>query len=129
MRDDHSAGLLLIGAGCLPFAVGGAITVAGGEDSETVLCPFRLTTGIPCPLCGGTRAFAYASSGDPKFLSYNGFWVFVAVAMIILGVLMAFTRFSVRGFWRRPYVALVVVVAMFAGGWIWSLANQSTILG
>ncbi len=27
-------------------------------------CPFLLLTGHPCPLCGGTRAFAYTWRGD-----------------------------------------------------------------
>jgi hypothetical protein len=27
-------------------------------------CPFLLLTGHPCPLCGGTRSFAYLWQGD-----------------------------------------------------------------
>ena len=27
-------------------------------------CPFLLLTGHPCPLCGGTRSFAYVWNGD-----------------------------------------------------------------
>ncbi len=27
-------------------------------------CPFLLITGHPCPLCGGTRSFAYTWDGD-----------------------------------------------------------------
>ena len=56
-------------------------------------CPFRALTGLPCPLCGGTRAFAWAARGDTGFLSYNGFWVFVAVALIVMGLfVLAYAR-------------------------------------
>lgn len=129
LADRHD-GKLLIAAGCVPFALGGAFAVAGGNDEGIVFCPFRLITGLPCPLCGGTRAFAYAASGDTKFLSYNGFWVFVALAVILSGILMAFTRVPVRRFWQRSRLVPVMVIALlFAGGWAWSLTNQTTILG
>lgn len=37
-----------------------------------VLCPFRTITGLPCPTCGATRAFAALFSGDlPGSLGYN----------------------------------------------------------
>ena len=58
-------------------------------------CPFRALTGLPCPLCGGTRAFAWAARGDTGFLSYNGFWVFVAVALIVMGLFVLVTRVRV----------------------------------
>jgi len=31
-----------------------------------VLCPFRLITGGPCPVCGLTRAVGHALSGDVR---------------------------------------------------------------
>ena len=120
----------LILAGCIPFAVGGVLAVSSGSGKVPVFCPFRLATGLPCPLCGGTRAFTYAASGDTKFLTYNGFWVFVALAMIVTGVLLTFTRAPVRKFWQGlGRFPLIVMAVLLTGGWIWSLANQSTILG
>lgn len=130
IEHDRRDGKLLIAAGCVPFAIGGAFAAAGGNDESLVFCPFRLMTGLPCPLCGGTRAFAYATSGEPKFLTYNGFWVFVALAVIVTGLIMAFTRIPVRRFWQRSRLVPVIVIGLlFAGGWIWSFSNQTTILG
>gem|GEM_PF-2930418 len=121
--------MTLLLAGCVPFAVGGAISVVGGEGTLPALCPFRLATGVPCPLCGGTRAFVFAASGDSRFLSYNAFWVFVAVAMIVMGVIMMITRRSFSRFWRPSSRApLYLVVTLLSGGWIWSLTHQASIL-
>lgn len=127
--NDRSTGIMLIIAGCLPFAVGGALAAIGGSEKAPVICPFRLATGLPCPLCGGTRAFSYAASGNSRFLSYNGFWVFVALAMIIMGLVITFTRFSHRTFWKSTGVMPVLVIAaLLAGGWIWSLSNRGLII-
>ena len=126
---DRKAGLTLIVAGCLPFALGGALAATDSTDRNLVTCPFRLITGLPCPLCGGTRAFSYAASGNSKFLSYNGFWVFVAAAMIVMGLLLMFTRVSLSGLWSKYRgLSVVLVVALLAGGWIWSLSNRGLIV-
>lgn len=36
------------------------------------LCPFHAVTGLPCPLCGGTRSVVALFTGDPVLsLKYN----------------------------------------------------------
>lgn len=40
------------------------------------LCPFRLLTGHPCPLCGMTHAFGALMAGDiPAAIHFNAFAV------------------------------------------------------
>jgi len=129
VMSDNSIGLWLIVAGCFPFVVGALMAAADGTDRIPVTCLFRTMTGLPCPLCGGTRAFTYVASGNSKFLSYNAFWVFVAVAMIIAGFFVIFTRFSLQGFWRRGRLPIYIVTTLLLSGWIWALVNRGTIVG
>ena len=127
--SDRTSGLLLIGAGCIPSAAGAAYSATSAGDHLPAACPFQMITGVPCPLCGGTRAFAYASSGDLKFLNFNAFWVFAAIAMVIAGVIMLFTRFSLSGFWyRRGALPWVVVGLAVAAGWGVALLNRTSIV-
>lgn len=127
-NGDAAVGRLLILTGSLPFAVGGILAVLGGGDQLPDVCVFRSLTGLPCPLCGGTRAFIHAMSGDGSFLSYNAFWVFVALALILTGAITLLTRAPVEKAWRQSgRLALYLIATLVAGGWIWALLNQSTI--
>lgn len=81
-------------------------------------CPFRAATGVPCPLCGGTRAFEAALQGDPGFLRFNGFWVLLAAALVVL---LAARAPVVHAALRTPPRALAVLGGLAAGGWAWAL--------
>jgi hypothetical protein len=124
-----SIGLLAVGT--LPFALGAVLHVEGGHvDGGVLPCPFRELTGLPCPLCGSTRAVVLASHLDGGFASYNAVMVVVLVALALLG--LAGLVASRRG---RPLrlpptrwlVGLGVVVAAVA--WVWTLAHHRTIVG
>ena len=80
-----------------------------------MLCPFREVTGLPCPLCGGTRAFALAAQGDPDFLDYGAVWVFVAAAAAVALIARL----------RIPWQAWPAAAAV---AWAWALAHQDTIV-
>src|SRR3954470_4584415 len=91
-------------------------------------CLFRTLTGLPCPLCGGTRAFAWAARGDGGFLHYNAFWVFVALAMILAGVLVLATRRQfVEALTLTPRRAILTLALLGGSGWAYALAERATI--
>jgi hypothetical protein len=120
-------GFALIAAGCFPFLVGALVP----RDGVALMppCPFRTITGLPCPMCGGTRAFAWAARGDAGFLNYNAFWVFVALALIVAGALvLAFRRPFVDALMRTPLRAVGLVVVLAACGWAYALAERATIV-
>ena len=122
---DRRAGALLLAGGCLPFAA----AAAAGEDGGGLLppCPFRAATGLPCPLCGSTRAFALAVRGDGGWLSYNAPWVMLAALAMAAGALAvagALPR-------MRPPRATVAAAAalVVATAWAYALVQRGPIAG
>ena len=120
--DERRAGLTLLALGCAPF-VAGAIVPADGDTG--LICPFRELTGVPCPLCGATRAFALAARGDAGFASYNAVWVVVATLLVLAGALVLLTRRSPA---LTPRVSVALVVVLAAAGWVYALAQRATIV-
>jgi hypothetical protein len=118
-------GVFLIAAGCAPFAAGAALP---SDGAGVLLCPFRAVTGLPCPLCGGTRAFTHVARGDGAFLHYNAFWVLVALAMIVAGVIVLLTRRPFTdGLTRTPRRAALTIAVLGGLGWAYALAERATI--
>lgn len=119
----------LFAAGAVPLAAGAVLPMDGTEvDAPAWVCPFRAATGIPCPMCGGTRAVALAAHGDGRFLQYGAVWVAVAVVAAVAGA-VALVRGRPRLSWpatsRRP---LAIGAAVFALAWAWALAHADTIV-
>jgi hypothetical protein len=116
------AGVGLLVLSCAPF-VAGAIVPADGDTG--LLCPFRELTGLPCPLCGATRAFALAARGDMGFASFNAVWVAVAALLVVAGALVLVTRRSPT---LTPRVTAALIVVLAATGWAYALAQRATIV-
>ena len=125
MGSDRRLGALLLGAGCLPFAAG-ALAGPDGDAGLLPPCPFREATGLPCPLCGATRAFALAVRGDGGWTAYNAPWVVLAALAILAGAL-AFAGVRPPRLARRPLA--VAVVLFVAVAWAYALAQRGTIVG
>ena len=126
----RAAGLLALGAAPFVLARVGDVTAA------PLVCPFRAATGLPCPLCGATRAVAYASAGDPSFLQYGAVWAVVLALVALTGAVALVAVLLGRrplGAIRRAVAARgrwtgwALVAAVAAVAWAWALAHQDTI--
>lgn len=96
-----------------------------------MVCPFRALTGLPCPLCGSTRAVVLAVQGDTAFLEFNAVTVVVLAAVAFYGA-AALAVASRGGRLRRPDLGrrttVVLAVALVATAWAWTLAHRDTIV-
>jgi hypothetical protein len=87
MTDRHAALARLV----IPV---GALCVCAATDpnatSGWIFCPFRLLTGLPCPLCGMTRGLASLVRGrwndaiafhlfSPLVLAGIGVWILIDI--------------------------------------------------
>ena len=143
MRQERQWSGLLIGVGTLPFAAGLCLSAMGlgGLPTAGVSCVFRATVGLPCPLCGATRAVLLAGQGDPDFVRYNAVWPVVLAACAVVGTislaaaafvgaapLQAARKQVAAAKARRPLTCAVLPFALALVPWAYALANRSAIL-
>lgn len=95
-----------------------ALTLPRSSPGLPDLCPLHRTTGLWCPLCGGTRATRELMHGDlGAAMGYNPFALVLEVVVIVL--VARWLLASARGL-RRPLVTggegilLGVALAVFA---------------
>ena len=84
-----------------------------------IACPLRAITGLPCPLCGMTRACVAAVHGHlAQSLAFNP-----AGVLVVLAALVALVRPQWLTSVRVP--AWVVLVA-FGALWLWNIGFNPT---
>jgi hypothetical protein len=102
-----------VAMGTAPLVAGALIPVSAVSD-DALLCPFRALSGVPCPLCGATRAFVHAGHLDAAFLDYGAVWVLAAVALVVAGL-------------ARRRVPVWTLVPALVAAWAWALAHAPAI--
>jgi len=82
-------------------------------------CPLRAATGIPCPLCGMTRACVAAAHGHlATSLAFNP-----AGVLVVLAAIFALVRPQVLARVRAPgWIVLAAVGAL----WVWNIGFNPT---
>ena len=106
-----------------------------GLDANQIVCPIKLTTGIPCPSCGSTRSVLNLLEGD----------IFSALQTNPIG-LVIFTVLLVGPFWllydyffkkdslwifynkvettlKNKKVALPLILLVLIN-WIWNISKE-----
>lgn len=106
------------------MAVGLAPAVAA---LDVPLCAFKHLTGVPCPLCGGTRVCAALAQGDvATALQLNpGLLPVLALAALHSGLLLAE---ALSGRELGPPRALSLAWKLAGGfllaSWLWQVSGQ-----
>ena len=111
-RGHHRSRVdVMVAAACLPGALvvlSGLRPSAAGPD----LCLLHCTTGMWCPLCGGTRATRALLHGNlTEAIGYNPFALGFEVLVVLLVVRWLVSR---RAGGTRPFVSAHEAVALFA---------------
>jgi hypothetical protein len=110
----------LAALGCMGAAVGYTLLTdpTNSAPDAPATCLLKLTTGLDCPGCGGTRAMWYVLHGDlPDAARHHIVWVFVLPFLLYLYVAWA-VRQSFG--WRLPQLRVtplmlgVVLAVWFA---------------
>ena len=84
-----------------------------------VACPLRAMTGIPCPLCGMTRACVAAAHGHfGASLAFNPAGILLLLGAIVLVIRPALLRRI-----RPPRWLLPVVLGVM---WMWNIGFNPT---
>ncbi|WP_370148602.1 DUF2752 domain-containing protein [Streptacidiphilus sp. EB129] len=107
---------VLLRGGAAALAALAAAAVHSTHDPG-VVCPFRLLTGIPCPVCGSTTLFIDLGQGRPVAALLANPVTAVAGLALLLGPL------GVEQRWRAlPKQARVgVLLTAAALSWLWQL--------
>lgn len=84
-----------------------------------LVCPLRAATGVPCPLCGMTRACVAAAHGHlAASLSFNPAGVLVVVAAVVALLRPQwFTRVRAPGW---------LLIAAIGALWVWNIGFNPT---
>jgi len=112
----------------------GALCLCAATDPHQpavwILCPFRLVTGLPCPLCGMTRGLASLLRGRwPDAISFHLFSPLVMAAIsawIILDTGHALRLWNARriGDWAihpAPWLAFLGVCTVYTALRWWGI--------
>jgi hypothetical protein len=104
-----------VGAGAL---LGIALVWPSLPVHPPLACPLRTLTGIPCPLCGATRAVVALAHGDVfQSLRFNPVGIVVVLVAIAL---IAGLRVE------RLRVAPWIVISLAALLWTWNIGFNPT---
>jgi hypothetical protein len=94
-----------------------------------ILCPFRLISGHPCPLCGSTRAVSALCAGDIRSAWYlNPFGVSLSLVTALMVLSPDFAadlrdRSQRLGSRLTLWSSACVSVVSFCAIWVWNVSR------
>lgn len=112
---QHERDLRVVSGGMLAIAAAWPILPVHPE----VACPLRALTGVPCPLCGMTRAIVAAAHGHAgESLAFNPGGVILLVLAVV-----AIVRPAWLARLQLPTWSLLAIVGAL---WVWNIGFNPT---
>jgi len=118
-------------AAVLLVALGVALALLANRFESPAICPFRATTGLPCPTCGLVRAAGAILRGNiGAALLLNPFdAIFLLVAVPAAALVLAANRLfgiairtDITAVEKRLFLS--VAVTLLAANWVYVLLTQ-----
>lgn len=120
LRGDRVRAWIMFGGTSAMFAA--SVLWHPQDEGGVVLCPFRATTGLPCPGCGLTRAFCAIGRGELEralhfniispvvFLAAVVVWLYAVSVLLKINPLRdVLARLKPNALvWRLTFVVLIV---------------------
>jgi len=130
MRSGPNRTLAIIFWGSsLPALLAASFLYFPHATTGPVLCPLALIAGLPCPGCGLTRAFCYATHGHfPEAFGFHPLWPLLLAYFAFLWVYQVSE--AVRGTppklptHRIATVAIVVLLVFWALRLVWFFSHD-----
>ena len=111
----HERELRVASGGMLAIAVAWPILPLHPQ----VACPLRALTGVPCPLCGMTRAIVAAAHGHVgESLAFNPAG-FLVLALAVVAILRP-------GWLARLQLPMLSMLAIVGALWVWNVGFNPT---
>ncbi|BCB87718.1 hypothetical protein Psuf_050310 [Phytohabitans suffuscus] len=105
--------------GCVAAAAG-YVTIANPTESTAdapPTCLLKLTTGLDCPGCGGTRAFWYMINGDlPAAARHHALFIFVVPFLVY--VYLAWAGKQIFGKTLPKLRVTPTMIGVFLSAWL-----------
>ncbi|MEI6322574.1 MAG: DUF2752 domain-containing protein [bacterium] len=98
----------------------------------TLICPFHVITGIPCPTCGITRAFSSLLHGDPRtaflfnplaLIMLLGIAIYLVYAEVVVVVKLPRLRWNPLST-RQNSIIRASVILLVVMNWIYLIYHE-----
>lgn len=124
MADPHTPAVRTVAAATLGCLGLGIVSATVDPTHGPVLCPWRIATGLDCPLCGATRALHAFTTGHPGRGFDHNLLVGLALPLMLVALAVAGVA-AVRGRpVRLPHIGRAAWVATGLGvATFWVLRN------
>jgi hypothetical protein len=106
-----------------------------GQEAKRIVCPIKMSTGIPCPSCGSTRSVLMLIEGDLHLALYTNPFGLLIFAVLLIGpfwILYDYLLkkdtlwifyYKVETILKNKKIALPLILLVIIN-WIWNISKE-----